>query len=119
MHRFVRKDPLGRDGRTLYCTLYQPLPNIMTRLFLYLIALVAGFSPAQASRAAWAEPVAIGQLAQPVRHIASVAPAKAHLVAGFVQPWPLAARGAEAQATPQTSFAGVAASIELTDRPRA
>jgi hypothetical protein len=72
----------------------------MTRLFLYLIALVAGFSPAQASRAAWAEPVAIGQLAQPVRHIASVVPA-------------------DKAAAPQSSLAVFAAPIELTDRPRA
>jgi hypothetical protein len=78
----------------------------MTRLFLYLIALVAGFSPAQASRAAWAEPVAIGQLAQPVRHIASVAPAKA-------------VRSADKAAAPQNSLAVFAAPIELTDRPRA
>ena len=91
----------------------------MTRLFLYLIALVAGFSPAQASRAAWVEPVAIGQLAQPVRHIASVVPAKAHLVAGFVQPLPLAVRAADKAAAPQSNLAVFAAPIELTDRPRA
>lgn len=91
----------------------------MTRLFLYLIALVAGFSPAQASRAVWAEPVSIGQLAQPVPVVAHVASTKAHLAAGFVQLSPLAMRVEDKLAAPQTRFTVFAAPIELTDRPRA
>lgn len=34
------------------------------RLFLYLVALVAGFSPAEAGRVAMAEPVAVGRVSQ-------------------------------------------------------
>ncbi|MBU6253592.1 MAG: hypothetical protein KGN98_10405 [Alphaproteobacteria bacterium] len=91
----------------------------MTRLFLYLLALMAGLSPAQASRVAWAEPVAIGQLAQPAHDVVQAAPARAHIAAGFVQPLPQLAAMVSAPGVVSPCFVGLAAGVELTDRPRA
>lgn len=86
------------------------------RLFLYLLALVVGLSPAQASRVVLNEPVSVGAISQPsaqrAAHSSSAAPAHAHLqqiLAPGGALWPVSpASGDLAQI-----------SIRLTDRPRA
>ncbi len=86
------------------------------RLFLYLLALVVGFSPAQASRAVLLEPVSVGAVSQPATQRAAqqslAAPAHAHLrqiltVADMLRPI-----RAPLRALTQLG-------IVLTDRPRA
>ncbi len=84
------------------------------RLFLYLLALVAGFSPAQATSAALFEPAAIGAVspaaAQKRAAQVALAPHHAHLRPGIMA----IERGAAA-IFPQYQ---AAAPIFLTDRPR-
>ena len=84
------------------------------RLFLYLLALVAGLSPAQAGRLALAEPVAVASASQTA--VATVQneaePAHAALLpVQSVRP-PLAVL-----ATVQDAPAPAFVSSELTDRP--
>ncbi len=84
------------------------------RLFLYLLALVVGFSPAQASNVSLAEPVAvacksvetgaIGQVRAVAAH-AALAPANAQASAAISGPAP----GDAPAVTPSAS--------ELSDRP--
>ena len=86
------------------------------RLFLYLLALVVGFSPAQASRAVLLEPVSVGAVSQPSAYCATqqalAVPAHAHLrqdVAVIDAFRPIMA--------PLRALAQIG--ITLTDRPRA
>ena len=88
------------------------------RLFLYLVALVAGFSPAEASRVAMAQPVAVGAVAQTQDSMAVASAHKRLAHAAFL---------AEPGFVPsQTLLSPVLAGflppligVELTDRPRA
>ena len=88
------------------------------RLFLYLVALVAGFSPAEASRVAMAQPVAIGAVAQTQDPTAVAATHKVLAHAAF-----LAKPGFVPSQTllpPVLSgFLPPLIGVELTDRPRA
>lgn len=90
----------------------------LMRLFLYLVALLAGFSPAQANRAILAEPIAVGAVSQPKAAIAA-APSRQPLVhqAFLASPGhlPPAHGGVRLSAAPSAPTAPV----ELTDRPRA
>ena len=90
----------------------------MMRLFLYLVALVAGFSPAEAGRVAMAEPVAVGTLSRPAEARSALPTRKAVAHALFLeQP------GAVPMVQPQRVTSGhqplFSTSVELTDRPRA
>lgn len=86
----------------------------LMRLFLYLLALVAGFSPAQAGRLALAQPVAVASVAQSTAQTAQEEAISAHralLPVQSVRP-PVAAISA-VQDAPAPAFV----SSELTDRP--
>lgn len=86
----------------------------MMRLFLYLLALVAGLSPAQAGRLALAEPVAVASASQSAvatPQNETVAAHAALIPVQNVRP-PLVAL-ATSQDTPASAFV----SSELTDRP--
>lgn len=86
----------------------------LMRLFLYLLALVVGFSPAQAGGLALAEPVAVASAPQSVHATAQNEAEAAHaalLPAQSVRP-PLAVV-AFLQDAPAPAFV----SSELTDRP--
>lgn len=86
----------------------------LMRLFLYLLALVAGFSPAQAGRLALAQPVAVASAPQSAVATAendAVAAHAAFIPIQSVRP-PLAVL-----ATLQDAPAPAFVSSELTDRP--
>ncbi|MFM7029232.1 MAG: hypothetical protein ACKOXK_11240 [Chakrabartia sp.] len=88
----------------------------MTRLFLYLLALVAGLSPAEARHVARPESVAVGQMAEGVQVAAArtALAEKAHLHLVGVP-------ALNRRLLP--AFSGLAPlpvlAIRLTDRPRA
>lgn len=88
------------------------------RLFLYLVALVAGFSPAEASRVAMAQPVAVGAVAQTQDPTAVASTHKLSAHAAF-----LAQPGfVPSQTLLPPVFSGFLPpliGVELTDRPRA
>lgn len=94
------------------------LTDRMMRLFLYLLALVAGFTPAQASRAALAEPVAVGVVRQPVRAFAAVHARQAHVQTGLIATSRI--RPVDVQTSDVLpALNPVSIRIALTDRPRA
>lgn len=86
------------------------------RLFLYLLALVAGLSPAQASRVVLSEPVSVGAVSQPTAqraaHPSLAVAAHAHLRNGFEPACRLRCLSVQ-----PVAFAPI--SVRLTDRPRA
>lgn len=86
----------------------------LMRLFLYLLALVVGFAPAQAGGLAVAEPVAVASAAQTASTSAQSVTVSAHaamLPVQMVRPQPVSIpTGAQ---LPVAS----AVSSELTDRP--
>ena len=88
------------------------------RIFLYLVALVAGFSPAEASRDAMAQPVAVGSVAQTQDPTAAASTHKLLAHSTF-----LAQPGFVPSQTLLPSvlagFLPPLIGIELTDRPRA
>ena len=88
------------------------------RIFLYLVALVAGFSPAEASRVAMAQPVAVGSVAQTQDPTAVASARKVLAHAAF-----LAQPGfVPSQTLLPAVLAGLLPpliGVELTDRPRA
>lgn len=86
----------------------------LMRLFLYLLALVAGMSPAQAGRLALAQPVAVASASQTVDQTAQSQAVSAHralIPAQIVRP--SAVDLAFVQDAPAPAFV----SSELTDRP--
>ncbi len=86
----------------------------LMRLFLYLLALVVGFSPAQAGGLAIAEPVAVASASQSAVSVVQDEAARAH--AALI---PAAAVRPETDAFPTFVSLPVVAGIssELTDRP--
>ncbi len=86
----------------------------LMRLFLYLLALVAGMSPAQAGRLALAQPVAVASAAQTADQTAQADAVSAHRALIPVQSVrPPVADPAFEQDAPAPAFV----SSELTDRP--
>ena len=84
------------------------------RLFLYLLALVAGFTPAQAGRLALAQPVAVASAPQSSVTIAQNEAVAAHVALIPAQSVrPPVADIAFVQDAPAPAFV----SSELTDRP--
>lgn len=84
------------------------------RLFLYLLALVAGFTPAQAGRLALAQPVAVASASQSDVTTTQNEAEAAHIALIPAQSVRPASVGPEfAQDTPAPAFV----SSELTDRP--
>jgi len=84
------------------------------RLFLYLLALVVGFSPAQAGGLAMAEPVAVSSAAQSASSAAQSVTVSAHaamLPVQLARPQPVSIPTAAQQPVV------AAVSSELTDRP--
>ena len=88
------------------------------RLFLYLVALVAGFSPAEASRVAMAQPAAVGAVAQTQdpTTVASAHKLVAH-AAFLAQPGFVPSQTLLPPVT--AGFLPPLIGVELTDRPRA
>lgn len=88
------------------------------RLFLYLVALVAGFSPAEASRVAMAQPVAVGAVAQTQNPTAAASTHKLLAHATFLaQPGFVPSQ--KLLPSVLAGFLPPLIGIELTDRPRA
>lgn len=86
----------------------------LMRLFLYLLALVAGMSPAQAGRLALAQPVAVASATQSTDQATQSQAVVAHSALIPVQSVrPPRADRAVAQDAPAPAFV----SSELTDRP--
>lgn len=86
----------------------------LMRLFLYLLALVAGFTPAQAGRLALAQPVAVASAAQSSEQTAQTEATAAHRALMPVQSArPSSIDVSIAQDAPAPAFV----SSELTDRP--
>ena len=86
----------------------------LMRLFLYLLALVVGFSPAQAGGLAMAEPVAVSSASQTASTSAQSETGSAHaamLPVQMVRPQPVS--------IPTVAQLPVISSVssELTDRP--
>jgi hypothetical protein len=86
----------------------------LMRLFLYLLALVVGFSPAQAGGLAMAEPVAVSSASQTASSAAQSETGSAHaamLPVQMVRPQPVS--------MPTAAQLPVISSVssELTDRP--